>query len=92
MPRRDGSPVPTPGSSEPVPSVTGPASDLIRSAIRADMEARIERVARRLEAEAGQFPRHADMVGVLEEALTEVTGIVAAGLLARILEAPAVSA
>jgi hypothetical protein len=85
--------VPTPGSSDPVPSVTrGPASDLIRSAIRADMEARIERVAMRLEAEAGQFPRHADMVGVLEEALTEVTGIVAAGLLARILEAPAVSA
>jgi hypothetical protein len=63
-----------------------PASDLIRSAIRADMEARIESVAIRLEAESESWGGTDDIVPAIEAALTEVTGIVAAGLVARIRE------
>lgn len=67
-------------------------SDLIRSAIRADMEARIEDVARRLE-EGGPHPTsEADLVRTLEVALTEVTAIAASGLLARISESRSVPA
>jgi len=64
--------------------VSDPVSGLIRSTIRADMEARIESVAVRLEADATHPDTEEDLVRVMAATLTEVTEIVAAGLLARI--------
>lgn len=66
------------------------ATGLIRSAIRADMEARIEDVAARLETSTDRPEGEDDLLPALEAALTEVTGIVAAALLARIREARSV--
>lgn len=63
-----------------------PVSGLLRSAIRADVEARIEAVAIRLEADAARPAAEEDRVRALEAALTEVTAIFATGLLARIRE------
>jgi hypothetical protein len=65
----------------------GPASDLLRDAIRSDMEARVERIAARLETEAPDLQGTDELLGVLEGALRDVTDIVAESLLARIREA-----
>jgi hypothetical protein len=65
----------------------GPASDLLRDAIRSDMEARVERIAARLETEAPDLQGTDELLGVLEAALRDVTDIVAESLLARIREA-----
>jgi hypothetical protein len=65
----------------------GPTSDLLRDAIRSDMEARVERIAARLETEAPDLQGTDELLGVLEGALRDVTDIVAESLLARIREA-----
>lgn len=64
----------------------GPASPLLRSAIRADMEARIEGVAARLEASAPGLTGEAALERAFETALREVLGIAADGLAARLRE------
>jgi hypothetical protein len=67
-------------------------SGLIGSAIRADMEARIESVASRLEADVARLDAEEDLVRALTVALTEVSAIVATGLLSRIRESRSVPA
>jgi hypothetical protein len=64
------------------------SSEALRAAIRADMSARLQEIADRAEERAMSYSRIEDLEGILADALTEATRIIAEGVVARMREAP----